>query len=107
MRMDEGRESDNVEDRRDDDSGGGSGGGLRFGGGSMGIGTIAIALVASYFLGINPLTVLSMLSGGGGAPGVTQQPHQDPAIRRSTSIYRSMTRCARAFMRPASSPKPM
>ena len=75
MRMDEGRESDNVEDRRDDDSGGG----LRFGGGSMGIGTIAIALVASYFLGINPLTVLSMLSGGGGAPVVTQQPHQGPA----------------------------
>ena len=80
MRLDEGRESDNVEDRRDDDSGGGSGGGgLRFGGGSMGIGTIAIALVASYFLGINPLTVLSMLSGGGGAPVVTQQPHQGPA----------------------------
>ena len=106
MRLDEERESSNVEDRRDEDSGGG-GGGLRFGGGGIGVGSIVIALVASYFLGINPLTVLSMLSGGGGAPGVTQQPHQDPAIRRSTSIYRSMTRCARAFMRPASSPKPM
>jgi predicted metalloprotease len=38
----------------------------------MGIGTIAIALVASYFLGINPLTVLNMLSGGGGMPALEQ-----------------------------------
>ena len=62
MRMDDHRESDNLEDRRG--SGGGRGG-LRLGGGRLGIGTIAIALVASYFLGINPLTVLNMLSGGG------------------------------------------
>ena len=78
MRLDEGRESDNVEDRRDEDGGSG-GGGLRFGGGGIGIGSIAIALVASYFLGINPMTVLSILSGGGsGAPAVSQQ-HQTPA----------------------------
>ena len=62
MRMDDQRESDNLEDRRG--SGMGGGGGLRLGGGRLGIGTIAIALVASYFLGVNPLTVLSMLSGG-------------------------------------------
>ncbi|WP_306606186.1 neutral zinc metallopeptidase [Azonexus sp.] len=61
MRMDDHRESDNIEDRRGQRS---SGGGLRLGGGRMGLGTIAIALVASYFLGINPLTVLNMLSGG-------------------------------------------
>jgi hypothetical protein len=62
MRMDDQRESDNLEDRR----GSGMGGWwLRLGGGRMGLGTIAIALVASYFLGINPLTVLNMLSGGG------------------------------------------
>ena len=79
MRMDEGRESDNVEDRRDEQDSGGGGGGLRFGGGGIGIGSIAIALVASYFLGINPMTVLSMLSGGGGAPVVHQQQHQGPA----------------------------
>ena len=80
MRMDDGRESDNVEDRRDDSSGSGGGGGMRFGGGGIGIGSIAIALVASYFLGINPMTVLSILSGGGGggAP-VVQQQHQGPA----------------------------
>ena len=69
MRMDDQRESDNIEDRR---GGGGFGGGLRLGGGRLGIGTIVIALVASYFLGINPLTVLSMLSGGGGMPAIEQ-----------------------------------
>jgi predicted metalloprotease len=60
MRIDDQRESDNLEDRR-----GSGGGGMRLGGGRMGLGTIAIALVASYFLGINPLTVLNMLGGGG------------------------------------------
>ena len=71
MRMDDQRESDNIEDRRGG-GGFGGGGGRRLGGGRLGIGTIAIALVASYFLGINPLTVLSMLSGGGGMPAVEQ-----------------------------------
>ena len=71
MRMDDQRESDNIEDRRGG-GGFGGGGGLRLGGGRLGIGTIAIALVASYFLGINPLTVLSMLSGGGGMPAIEQ-----------------------------------
>ena len=70
MRMDDQRESDNLEDRRG--GGFGGGGGLRLGGGRLGIGTIVIALVASYFLGINPLTVLSMLSGGGGMPAIEQ-----------------------------------
>ncbi len=70
MRMDDQRESDNIEDRRG--GGFGGGGGLRLGGGRLGIGTIVIALVASYFLGINPLTVLSMLSGGGGMPAIEQ-----------------------------------
>jgi hypothetical protein len=78
MRMDDQRESDNLEDRRGD---GGGGGGLRLGGGRMGLGTIAIALVASYFLGINPMTVLNML-GGGGMPAMEQSapaPHAVPA----------------------------
>ena len=79
MRFDDQRESDNLEDRRGSGSGGG---GLRLGGGRMGIGTIAIALVASYFLGINPLTVLNMLSGGGGMPAIEQSApaaHRPPA----------------------------
>ena len=78
MRLDEGRESENVEDRRDEDGGNGGGGGLRFGGGGIGIGSVVIALVASYFLGINPMTVLSILSGGGGGAPVVQQ-QQRPA----------------------------
>lgn len=49
------RESNNVEDRR---------GSSRLGGRSIGLGTIAIALVASYFFGIDPGTVINMLSGG-------------------------------------------
>ncbi len=74
------RESDNVEDRRG--QGGGMGGGGQriggLGGGRLGIGGIVIALVASYFLGINPMTILGVL-GGGGAP--TQQVSQGPAQR--------------------------
>lgn len=66
MRLDDQRESSNVEDVRGS-SGGGSGGrgGLRLGGGKLGIGTIVMAFAASYFLGINPMTVLNMLGGGG------------------------------------------
>ncbi len=82
MRMDDYRESDNVEDRRR-----GSGGGLSFGGGRLGIGSIVIALVASYFLGVNPLTVLNLLSGGG-MPAVEQQaPAQRPPASDETAIF--------------------
>ena len=80
------RESDNVEDVRDgggSSGGGGIGGGGLIGGllsGRMGVGTIVIALVASYFLGINPLTVLGFLDGGS-VPQLQQQsqPHGIPA----------------------------
>lgn len=52
MRFDNGRESDNVEDRR------GEGGGRpRLGGGKIGVGTIIVALVALYF-GVDPALVL-------------------------------------------------
>jgi uncharacterized protein len=50
----EGRESENVEDRR----GEGGGGGFGFGGRSIGVGTIVLALVAAYF-GIDPRVVLN------------------------------------------------
>jgi len=78
MKWEGNRESDNVEDRRGD--GGGGGGGFGFGGRSIGIGTIAIALVGSYFLGISPITLINMLSGGGGAVAPLQQtaPAQRP-----------------------------
>ncbi len=82
MKWDGNRESDNVEDRRDgNDGGSGGGGGFGFGGRSIGLGTIAIALVASYFLGVSPMTVLSLLSGGGQNAPLQQSPtaHRPPA----------------------------
>jgi predicted metalloprotease len=86
MRWEGNRESDNVEDRRDEGGGGGSGFG--FGGGTIGIGAIVIALVGGAIFGINPLTILDMLSGGGGpAPQVQQAPaHRPPADDRSAKF---------------------
>ncbi len=80
MKLDDQRESNNVEDVRNSSGGGmgGRGGGLRLGGGKLGIGTIAIAVVASYFLGINPMTVLSVLGGGGSPLGPQTQAQQEP-----------------------------
>lgn len=71
MKWEGNRESDNVEDRRDDgdDGGGGGGGGFGFGGRSIGIGTIVVALLGGWVFGINPLTVLSLLSGGATGAG--------------------------------------
>lgn len=75
MRWEGNRQSENVEDRR----GQGGGGGGMLGGRSIGIGTIVIALVGGWVLGINPLTLLGMLSGGGGPVAVQQQgPAQRP-----------------------------
>lgn len=67
MKWEGNRESDNVEDRR------GAGGGFGFGGRSVGLGTIAIALVASYFLGVSPMTILNLLTGGSGQISTAQQ----------------------------------
>ncbi|MBX3633466.1 MAG: neutral zinc metallopeptidase [Simplicispira sp.] len=72
MRWEGNRESDNVEDRR------GAGGGMPvFGGRSIGIGTIVVALIGGWVLGINPLTLLGVLSGGSPAQ-VQQAPAQRP-----------------------------
>lgn len=79
MRTD-GRESENVEDRRGEGpvGGGGFGGGLPVG--RLGIGTVVVAVVASYFLGIDPRLVLGMLSGvDSGPPQQTQQTQRGPA----------------------------
>ncbi|CAM3617875.1 neutral zinc metallopeptidase [Paracidovorax anthurii] len=78
MRWEGNRESDNVEDRRDE--GGGSGGSPLFGGRGIGIGTIVIALIGGWVFGINPLTLLGLLSGGGAPPAHVQQ-HPGPAHR--------------------------
>ena len=82
MRWQGQRESENVEDARG--GGGGRGFGLPIGGRGLSIGGIVVALLASWVLGINPLTLLGVLEGGGGAP--TQAPaadshDPDPAYR--------------------------
>jgi predicted metalloprotease len=69
-------QSSNVEDRRSS-SGGGGLGGLPIGGKGIGLGTVAVALVAGWVFGINPLTVLGILSGEGGGT-VVQQPEVQP-----------------------------
>ncbi|MFL6696422.1 MAG: neutral zinc metallopeptidase [Vitreoscilla sp.] len=71
------RESDNVEDLRGQGGGGGSGFG-GFGLRHIGIGTIAIALIGGWIFGINPLTILGVLSGGG-APVQQSAPAPAPA----------------------------
>ena len=92
MRMDGQEESSNVEDARG--SGGGGGGGFRLGGG-IGLGSVAIALIAGWIFGINPLTVLGLLSGGGGsavqtAPGpVGRPPAGDPQAKFVSQVLRS------------------
>ena len=82
MKWEGNRESDNVEDRRDD-GGGGSGGGF-LGGRSIGVGTIVVALLGGWVFGINPLTILNMLSGGAPPAQVQQQApaHRPPADDR-------------------------
>ena len=95
MRMDGQEESSNVEDARGT-SGGGGGGGFGIGGRGLGIGSIAIAVIAGWIFGINPLTILGLMSGGGGsAPTVQQQgpapapPATDTGARFVSQVLRS------------------
>lgn len=55
------RRSENVEDRR------GAGMGFGLGGGRLSIGAVVIALIGGLLFGVDPLTMLSMMSGGGDA----------------------------------------
>jgi len=76
MKWEGNRESENVEDARDS----GGGGGFRLGGGGIGIGSVAVALIAGWIFGVNPLTILGLMSGGGEAPVAQQAPaHKPPA----------------------------
>lgn len=77
MRWEGNDQSDNVEDRRG--SGAGGRGGLPIGGRGIGLGTVAIAVVAGLIFGVNPLTILGLLSGGAPTEVVQQQgPAQAP-----------------------------
>ena len=75
MRLEDQRESPNVEDRRGE---GYASAGI--GPRHIGIGSIVIALAASYFLGVSPSTVLGLLSDGGTrAPDSNVPAHAPPA----------------------------
>jgi predicted metalloprotease len=78
MRMDDYRESDNVEDRR------GGGGGI--GRGGVGIGGIVLALVISYFTGINPMTLLGFIEQTPLARQEAPAAHRPPA-NDETAIF--------------------
>jgi hypothetical protein len=75
MRLEDESESSNVEDRR--------GGGMGRAGG-VGIGTVVIALVASYFLGIDPRTLIGVaetvqnVQHSAGSQGRPLDPAHDP-----------------------------
>jgi hypothetical protein len=74
MRLDDERESGNVEDRRGEGGRGGFGVGR-----GAGIGAIVLALAASYFFGIDPTVILGLFSGAG-SPVVQSVPaHKPPA----------------------------
>lgn len=72
MKWEGNRQSDNVEDRRGD-------GAPMLGGRSIGIGTIVVALIGGWVLGINPLTLLGVLSGGGSVVQVPAPAQAPPA----------------------------
>jgi len=74
MQLDDQNESDNVEDRRG--AGGGFGG---IGRGGLGIGTVVVALVASYFFGIDPSVLLGLASNFESSPPPQVAAHRPPA----------------------------
>ncbi len=82
MRLDDERESSNVEDRR------GSGGGM--GGKGIGLGTIAIALVAMYF-GVDPALIMNIGQGmSQNAPAEsTPIPQDDPEAQFVAKVLAS------------------
>lgn len=84
MRIDDYRDSDNVEDRR-------GGGGV--GAGGVGIGGVILALVVSYFTGINPLTLLGVIEqtplAQHSAPAAHKPPADDKAARFVSHVLAS------------------
>ena len=74
VKLDDSRLSDNVEDRR----------GSSFGGYGLhlGIGGTLVVLVAGYFLGVNPLTLLSLING---APDASSSAPANPAVTDPSS----------------------
>ena len=86
MRMDDYRESDNIEDRR-------GGGGVGVGVGGVGIGGVILALVISYFTGINPMTLLGIIEqtpiAHQQAPAAHKPPANDESARFVSKVLAS------------------
>ncbi len=85
MRWQGGRESSNVEDRR-----GGGRMGVPIGRGGVGIGTIAIAVIAAWLFGVSPLTVLNLLGGDPGSAPIEQTRGPAPAPRDEGGRFASV-----------------
>src|SRR5260370_18359118 len=78
MRWDDSRRSSNVEDER------GASGGVPGGAGGIGIGTVIIIGLISWYFGIDPRVLLNgaQILTGGGSP--TQQTGQAPQVSAGT-----------------------
>jgi uncharacterized protein len=88
MKLDDSRRSDNVDDERGASGGSGGGGyGLH-----LGIGGTLLVLVAGYFLGVNPMTLLGMISGApdSGSAAPTSAPLHDPASDKQVDFVRAV-----------------
>lgn len=82
MKWEGDRQSDNVEDRRGRRSGG-------FGGRSVGIGALVIALVGGAIFGVDPGTILALLGGAQAPVAMQQAPRAAPANDRETQFVRT------------------
>jgi predicted metalloprotease len=89
MRWEDGRQSDNVEDRRGMRMRGGRAGGI-------GLGTIVVALLGSWLFGINPMVTIGLMEGasqvGGGESAQVEGrrgPVQDDAGRFTSVVLAS------------------
>lgn len=72
MRLDDENISSNVEDRRGESSGG-------IGRGGFGIGSLLLALAASYFFGVDPSLVLGLISNAPNPAPPSSAAHKPPA----------------------------
>jgi len=81
MRLDDERESDNVEDRR---------GGMPLGRTGLGLGGVIVALVVSYVLGIDPRNLLGLLDQAAPAPAPAQSASAPKIEDQNTRFVRKV-----------------
>ena len=96
MRWGDFRRSDNVEDRTEGAPEGSGGGGFPLGGMHIGGGALIIIVLLGWFFGINPLDMLSLLSGGGGpaqqAPSVPAPGYGPQTGTKSADVNKDFSR---------------